>query len=77
VRLADLGDWRLHASKEELRDALTGQLRALHRQLLSLYLDRLELIERQMATLEKNIAEALQAHQEAIARLVEIPGIWS
>ena len=74
-RLADLGHWRLHASKEELRDALTGQLRPLHRQLLSLYLDRLNLIESQMATLEKTIAEALQAHHEAVARLVEIPGI--
>ena len=72
-RLADLGHWRLHASKEELRDALTGQLRPLHRQLLSLYLDRLNLIESQMATLEKTIAEALQAHHEAVARLVEIP----
>lgn len=75
VRLADLGHWRLHASKEELRDALTGQLRPLHRQLLSLYLERLDLIESQMFALEKSIAEALQSHQEAVARLVEIPGI--
>jgi transposase len=75
ARLADLGHWRLHATKEELRDALTGQLRPLHRQLLSLYLRRLDLIESQMATLERTIAEALRSHQEAVARLVEIPGI--
>jgi transposase len=75
VRLADLGHQRLRASKEELQDALTGQLRPLHRQLLCLYLERLELIETQMATLEKSIAEALQSHQEAVARLAEIPGI--
>lgn len=74
-RLADLGDYRLHASKEELCDALTGQLRPLHRQLLSLYLERLDLIESQMATLEKSIAEALQPHQDAIVRLIQIPGI--
>lgn len=74
-RLANLGHWRLHATKEELRDALTGQLRPLHRQVLSLYLKRLELIESQMATLEKSIAEALRSHQEAVARVVEIPGI--
>ena len=75
ARLAELGHCRLHASKEELRDALTGQLRPLHRQLLSLYLERLDLIESQMDTLEKSIAEALRSHQEAVARLVEIPGI--
>jgi transposase len=75
ARLAELGHCRLHASKEELRDALSGQLRPLHRQLLSLYLERLDLIEAQMDTLEKSIAEALRSHQEAVARLVEIPGI--
>ena len=75
VRLADLGNWRLRASKEELKDALTGQVGPLHRKLLDLYLERLDLIESQMATLEKSIAEALQSHQEAVTRLVEIPGI--
>jgi transposase len=75
ARLADLGNWRLHASKEELRDALSGQPQPLHRQLLSLYLERLDLIESQMATLEKSIAGELHAHQEAVTRLVEIPGI--
>jgi len=75
VQLANLGNWRLHASKEELRDALTGQVGPLHRKLLSLYLERLDLIESQMASLEKSIAEALQSHQEAVTRLVEIPGI--
>jgi transposase len=75
ARLAELGNWRLHANKEELQDALSGQLQPLHRQLLSLYLERLDLIESQMAILEKTIAQALQAHQEAVARLVEIPGV--
>lgn len=75
VHLANLGNWRLHASKEELRDALSGQVGPLHRKLLSLYLERLDLIESQMATLEKSIAEALQSHQNAVTRLVEIPGI--
>jgi transposase len=74
-QLANLGNWRLHASKEELTDALTGQVGPLHRKLLSLYLERLDLIESQMATLEKSIAEALQSHQDAVTRLVEIPGI--
>lgn len=75
VRLAELGNWRLRATKEELIDALSGRPQALHRQLLKLYLERLDLIESQMATLEQNVASALQAHQEAIARLVEMPGL--
>jgi len=75
ARLASLGNWRLRASKEELKDALTGQVGPLHRKLLSLYLERLDLIESQMASLEQSIAEALQSHQDAVTRLVEIPGI--
>src|SRR4051794_14803817 len=71
VRLAEMGNWRLRATKEELIDALSGRPQPLHRQLLKLYLERLDLIESQMATLEQNVANALQAHQEAIARLVE------
>ena len=73
--LANLGSGRLRATKEELQDALSGQLRPLHRQLLSLYLQRLELIESQMETLEGSIAQALRTYQDAVARLVEIPGV--
>jgi hypothetical protein len=36
TRLAELGNWRLRASKEELTDALSGQPQPLHRQLLTL-----------------------------------------
>lgn len=75
AQLADLGNWRLRASKEALKDALSGQLQPLHRQLLSLFLQRLDLIESQMATLETTIAQALHGHQDAVARLVEIPGL--
>lgn len=75
ARLASLGNRRLHASKDELQDALSGELQPLHRQLLSLFLARLELIESQMETLEKSIAQALNSHEEAVARLVELPGV--
>jgi transposase len=73
--LANMGSGRLHAKKEELKDALSGQLGPIHRQLLSLYLERLNLIESQMETLERSIAQALQIHQDAVTRLVEVPGI--
>ena len=75
ARLASLGNRSLQASQEELQDALSGQPQPLHRQLLSLFLARLELIESQMETLEKSIAQALNLQQEAVARLVELPGV--
>jgi transposase len=75
VLLAELGDRRLRASEAELTDALNGQVGPLHRQILSLYLDRLDLIESQVAKLEKMIAEAMRVHQDAIVRLAELPGL--
>jgi transposase len=75
ARLASLGNRSLQASQEELQDALNGQPQPLHRQLLSLFLARLELIESQMEILEKSIAQALNLQQEAVARLVELPGV--
>jgi transposase len=75
AQLAKLGDKRLHASDAELRDALSGQPQAMHRQLLSLYLARLDLIDSQMETLDQMIAEAMKAHQDAIVRLAELPGL--
>jgi transposase len=58
-----------------LLDALSGSVSPLHRQVLALYLARLELVEAQMGTLEQLIGEAMQAHSEAIARLAELPGL--
>jgi transposase len=75
ARLAKLGDKRLRASDAELKDALSGQPQAIHLQLLSLYLARLNLIESQMESLNRMIAEAMKAHQNAIVRLAELPGL--
>ena len=75
AQLAKLGDKRLHASDAELKDALSGEPQVMHRQLLSLYLARLDLIESQMETLDQMIAEAMKAHQDAIVRLAELPGL--
>ncbi len=73
--LASLASGRLRATREELQDSLSGRLLPMHRQVLSLYLERLDLIEAQMGSLEKSIAQSLQAHQDSVARLVEIPGV--
>jgi transposase len=75
ARLRGLGDRRLHATDEELRDALNGQPLPLHRKLLTLYLQRLDLIEGQIAELESMIAEAMKAHQDAVVRLSQLPGL--
>jgi transposase len=75
ARLRGLGDRRLQATDEELRDALNGQPLPLHRKLLTLYRQRLDLIEGQVAELESRIAEAMKAHQDAVVRLSQLPGL--
>jgi transposase len=75
VRLVQLGDKRLRASDAELKDAMSGQPQPMHRQLLSLYLARFDLIESQMASLDKMIAGEMKVHQDAVVRLAELPGL--
>jgi transposase len=65
----------LRATDSELMDALSGQIQPVHRNLLTLYLRRLDLIEAQMAKLENMIAEVMKVHEEAIVRLAELPGL--
>ena len=68
--LAALADPTLRATAETLSDALSAarDMSTLHRQILRLFLDRLELMERQMVVLDVNIAAALQSHQDAVVR---------
>jgi transposase len=77
ARLATLADPMLRATPEELSDALSAapEMSTLHRQILRLFLERLELMERQMAVLDRNIAAALQLHQDAVVRLAAVPGL--
>jgi transposase len=75
AQLAKLGDKRLRASDAELKDALSGIPQPIHRELLSLYLARLDLVESHMENLNRMIAEAMKAHQNAVVRLAELPGL--
>jgi transposase len=75
VGLAALGDRRLQASQEQLADALSGRLTEAHRLVLRLFLGQIDQIEQHLAELDQALAKALAAHQDAIARLCEIPGI--
>jgi len=73
-KLAQLGDERLQCTEEQLVDALTGRVQPLHRAMLGLQLERLQLIDRQIAKLNALIAQAMKPHQEAEMRLAEVPG---
>ena len=73
-KLAALGSDRLHCSEEQLVDALRGTFQPMHRKLLTLYLDRLQLLDQQIAELNGATAEAMREHGEAVVRLAEVPG---
>jgi transposase len=73
-RLAELGDERLQCSQKELSDALTGSVEPVHRELLKLYLERLSLLDQQIAKLDQLMATALKPHEDAVIRVAEVPG---
>jgi transposase len=73
--LAALGDSHLRCGLEVLVDALTGSMGDIHRKLLAQHLDRIELIDRQIDDLNKLAAVQMQEYQDAVTRLIEIPGI--
>jgi len=74
-RLAALGDNRLKCTEEQLLDALTGSSQPMHREMLALQLERLQLIDTQIAKLNNLIAQGMKPHQEAVMRLAEVPGL--
>jgi transposase len=74
VKLAELGDDRLECSKRELADALAGSPEPLHREVLKLYLERLQLLDQQILSLDLMVAQELKKHQDAVLRIAEMPG---
>jgi transposase len=74
VELAKLGDRRLRCSREELADALRGPCPPLHQQMLRLFLERLDLLDRQTQQLDQMAAAAMQPYEDAVIRLAEAPG---
>lgn len=74
-KLAQLGGERLHCTEEQLVDALTGRAQPVHREMLTLQLERLQLIDQQMARLNGMIAAAMKPQQDAVIRLAEVPGL--
>jgi Transposase IS116/IS110/IS902 family len=73
--LAVLGDDRLKCTEEQLVEALTGRSHPMHGQMLALQLERLRLLDEQIAKLNSLIAQAMKPHQDAVIRLAEVPGL--
>jgi hypothetical protein len=71
--LAALAVPALRASREQLADALQAvvTLSPLRRQILRLFLERLELIDQQREVLAQSLAECLREHQQALTRLAK------
>ena len=75
--LAGLADYRLRATPEQLRDALGAcqELNPVYRRLLKAVLEELELIDKQIAQLDQELADLLRLYQDQVERLAEVPGL--
>jgi transposase len=75
--LARLADGRLRATQEQLQDALgaCAQLDPVYRELLKTALEELKLMEKHLVKLDKRLGSLLKAHEEAVQRLVQVPGL--
>src|ERR1019366_8430018 len=75
-QLAALADCRLRATPEQLRDALGActELNGVYRRMLKMALAELQLMEEQIEQLDREAANLLQEHQDAVQRVAEVPG---
>jgi transposase len=75
--LAALADQRLHATPAQLHDALGActDLNPVYRRLLQMTLEGLQFVEQQIGQLDLEIASLLHQHQDAVERLVVVPGL--
>jgi transposase len=74
-KLVELAANNLKASPEQLADALSGCMAPRYRDILALPLEELELIDKHIAELSRQLGAALKSHQQAVLRLCEMPGI--
>jgi transposase len=75
--LAALAHGRIHASKEELEEALRGRMTAHHRFMLQLHLDHLDAVNAAIARIDKEVDGNVEPFRVAIEMLTTIPGISS
>jgi transposase len=75
--VAALGSPRLHATPDQLQDALGAcpDLHPVYRRLLTLTLDELDALEAHIRQLDEALAQLLREHQTAVQRLAAVPGL--
>lgn len=74
-KLAELADHRLHASKEEIREALRGVVTPLHRRMLRRHLEMFDTIQRLVDEIDIEVAALLEPFRRQVALLDTIPGV--
>jgi transposase len=74
--VAALGSPRLHATPDQLRDALGAciNLHPVYRRLLAMTLDELDVIDAHVRQLDEELAQLLREQQQAVERLAAVPG---
>jgi transposase len=77
AEIALLADRKLRATQAQLCDALGAarELNPVYRKLLQQGLAELRLLEEQIQELDQEIARLLAAHQDAVQKLAEVPGL--
>jgi len=75
AKLALLADRRIKASPQTLREALRGRVNRHHRFLLRLHLDQIDVLDRTLADIDKEIDAGLDPFRPFIPLLTSIPGI--
>jgi transposase len=75
--VAALGSPRLHATPDQLRDALGActDLDPVYRRLLAMTLEDLAMLEAHRRHLDEELAQLLRRHQDAVERLAAVPGL--
>lgn len=74
-KLSALADARLKVTPEKLCEALAGTPEPVHCFMLKNHLQRLDLLDQQIQNTNQQIAIQFAAHQQAIQRLIQVPGI--
>jgi len=77
ARLAALGDRRLQSGPARLADALQRPLSQVQRDVLRQALEQIAFLDQQIEQITAWIGQAMQAHQQSLARLCQVPGIRS
>ena len=75
AKLARLADRRIKASPVVLAEALRGRQSKHHRFLLRLHLDQIDVLDRALVEIDKEVEAGLDPFRDSIEQLTSIPGI--